>query len=157
MVAPVFRGSGVFAMVDCLWCSRFVFCSQRGIHVTAYSPLGSTGSPLFKDESVLRVAERRGVSVGCVLLSYHGMSPVVFTGGSVEMLTETVNRKSSVLAKSVTPSRIEENMKIIDLSEQDMKELNQVHQRELKRFVFPPFGPTFGFPDKEPATATAGA
>lgn len=48
------------------------FCAENGIIITAYSPLGSTGSPLFKDESVLKVAERRGVSVGCVLLSYHG-------------------------------------------------------------------------------------
>jgi len=47
------------------------FCNSKGIHVTAYSPLGSTGSPMMKEKSILDVAEKRGVSPACVLLSYH--------------------------------------------------------------------------------------
>lgn len=47
-------------------------CNAKGIHVVAYSPLGSTGSPLFTAEPVVKVAEKRGVSPGTVLLSYHG-------------------------------------------------------------------------------------
>ena len=47
------------------------FCKSKGIHTTAYSPLGSTGSPLFKDETVIEVAKKHNVSAGCVLLSYH--------------------------------------------------------------------------------------
>lgn len=39
--------------------------------MTAYSPLGSTGGPLMEEEGVKKVAEKQGVSVGCVLLSYH--------------------------------------------------------------------------------------
>lgn len=47
------------------------FCKSKGIHITAYSPLGSTGSPLFKDEGVLEVAKKHSVGAGTVLLSYH--------------------------------------------------------------------------------------
>ena len=48
------------------------FCKSHKIHTTAYSPFGSTGSPIFTEEAVKNVAQRRGVSPGCVLLSYHG-------------------------------------------------------------------------------------
>jgi glycerol 2-dehydrogenase (NADP+) len=50
------------------------FCKEKGIHVTAYSPLGSTGSPLFGDEVVKEVAGKHGVGAACVLLSYHRTS-----------------------------------------------------------------------------------
>jgi diketogulonate reductase-like aldo/keto reductase len=30
------------------------FCKEKGIHITAYNPLGSTGSPLMKDEHMGR-------------------------------------------------------------------------------------------------------
>jgi glycerol 2-dehydrogenase (NADP+) len=48
------------------------FCRERGIHMTAYSPLGSTGSPLMKNETVMQIAKETGVAPGNVLLSYHG-------------------------------------------------------------------------------------
>jgi glycerol 2-dehydrogenase (NADP+) len=47
------------------------FCNQKGIHITAYSPLGSTGSPLFTAKPIVEVAEKRGVSPATVLLSWH--------------------------------------------------------------------------------------
>ncbi|UNI22283.1 H/ACA snoRNP pseudouridylase subunit [Purpureocillium takamizusanense] len=110
-------------------------CRARGIHVVAYSPLGSTGSPLFAAEPVVRVAERRGVGPGTVLLSYH------------------VARGNTVLAKSVTPSRIKANLDIVPLDAEDMKLLDDysaelTRRGELKRYVYPPFGVEFGFPDK---------
>jgi diketogulonate reductase-like aldo/keto reductase len=50
------------------------FCREKGIHVTAYSPLGSTGSPMMKEPAVIKVAESKGVTPACVLLSYHSES-----------------------------------------------------------------------------------
>lgn len=47
------------------------FCKQKGIIVEAYSPLGSTGSPLFTAEPVVEIARRRNVSPASVLLSWH--------------------------------------------------------------------------------------
>lgn len=48
------------------------FCKAKGIHITAYSPLGSTGSPLFKEEGVQELAKKYNVGPGNILLSYHG-------------------------------------------------------------------------------------
>lgn len=47
------------------------FCKEKGIHVTAYSPLGSTGSPLDSDPCVLSLAAKYEVPPSTVLLSYH--------------------------------------------------------------------------------------
>ena len=47
------------------------FCKSKGIHITAYSPLGSTGSPLMKDPAVIEISQKHAVDPGTVLLSYH--------------------------------------------------------------------------------------
>jgi len=48
-------------------------CKEKGIHIMAYSPLGSTGGPLMQAEPVVKIAEKHGVKASTVLLSYHGM------------------------------------------------------------------------------------
>ncbi|OTA98373.1 hypothetical protein M426DRAFT_326026 [Hypoxylon sp. CI-4A] len=111
------------------------FSREKGIHIVAYSPLGSTGGPLLKSEPVARVAARKGTSPGTVLLSYH------------------VARGATVLAKSVTESRIKANLEIVDLDDEDLKILNDysdslVKAGKVERYVYPPFGINFGFPDK---------
>ncbi|KAG0157042.1 hypothetical protein PDIDSM_4226 [Penicillium digitatum] len=113
------------------------FCNKAGIHITAYSPLGSTGSPLFTAEPIKAVAEKRGVTPATVLLSWH------------------IARGSSVLAKSVTPARIEANRAdLIHLDAEDLASLRPYSdslqaEGKLQRFVYPPFGVNFGFPDKQ--------
>ena len=47
------------------------FCKAKGIHITAYSPLGSTGSPLLTLPAVQQIATKHSVSPASVLLSYH--------------------------------------------------------------------------------------
>jgi glycerol 2-dehydrogenase (NADP+) len=60
-----------------------------------------------------------------------------------------VARGSSVLAKSVTPSRIDENRKLIQLDKEDMEKLEKVHQTKgIKRYVYPAIGVDVGFADK---------
>ncbi|KAB8222223.1 NADP-dependent oxidoreductase domain-containing protein [Aspergillus novoparasiticus] len=111
------------------------FCKKNNIHITAYSPLGSTGSPLFTAEPIVEVAKKKGVTPATVLLSWH------------------IARGSSVLAKSVTPSRIEDNRKLVQLDESDMATIAKytddlAARKAFQRFVYPPFGVDFGFPDK---------
>ena len=50
------------------------FCQKNGIVVTAYSPFGSSGTPLFEEDAVKTIAEKHSVSPGAVLLSYGGES-----------------------------------------------------------------------------------
>lgn len=47
------------------------FCKKKGIHIMAYSPLGSSRSPMLKSEVVVEVAKKRNVTTAAVLLSYH--------------------------------------------------------------------------------------
>jgi len=58
------------------------------------------------------------------------------------------------LAKSVTPDRIKSNMEIVKLTGADMKLLTDYSTKlensgKLMRYVYPPFGVNFGFPDKQ--------
>lgn len=83
-------------------------------------------------EGVQEVAKKHSVGPGTVLLSYH------------------VARGSSVLAKSVTPARIEENRKIVELDAGDMEALEGISKKKgITRFVYPAFGVNLGFPDKQ--------
>lgn len=64
-----------------------------------------------------------------------------------------VSRGSTVLAKSVTPQRIKANLEIIKLDAEDVKLLQDYSDEltkagKVQRFVYPPFGIDFGFPDK---------
>ena len=115
------------------------FCKEKGIIVEAYSPLGSTGSPLMKNESVQKIAKETGASPGTILLSYHVARGVV------------------ALPKSVTPSRIEENFNIIELSSEQLKSLEKISDSGIQRIVYPEFGVNFGFPDKDHGTAHSAA
>ncbi|ERS98261.1 uncharacterized protein SPSK_06425 [Sporothrix schenckii 1099-18] len=110
-------------------------CRARGIHVMAYSPFGSTGGPLFTAAPVVAIAAKHSVPPATVLLSYH------------------LARGSTVLAKSVSDARIEANKTVVDLDAEDVAALDAYSAQltkdgQLQRFVYPPFGIPFGFPDK---------
>ncbi|XP_078238076.1 glyoxal reductase isoform X1 [Pogona vitticeps] len=82
------------------------FCGQRGIHVQAYSSLG-TGHLVGRPE-VAEVARRRGRTPAQVLLRW------------------ALQRGVSVIPKSANPSRVAENGQLWnwELSPMDMEELN---------------------------------
>ena len=66
------------------------------------------------------------------------------------MLMYVVARGIVVIPKSVTPSRIEDNLKTVSLDDSDMKVLNEISKKKgVTRYVYPPFGFDFGFPDKQ--------
>lgn len=57
------------------------------------------------------------------------------------------------MAKSVTPERIQANRNLVELDESDLKLINDYSDElkktgNLKRYVYPPFGVDFGFPDR---------
>ncbi|KAJ5981786.1 NADP(+) coupled glycerol dehydrogenase [Penicillium canescens] len=112
------------------------FCREHSIHVTAYSPLGSNGSPLMQLPVIENLATYRNVSPAVILLSWH------------------VSCGRSVLAKSITPSRIEQNKCLVNLGRKELEAINIFIQSLAKnqgftRYVYPAFGVDFGFPDKQ--------
>jgi len=99
------------------------FCFQNGILPEAYSPLGSqnqvpsTGERVRDNPTLNAVADRSGYSLAQVLLAWG------------------LKRGYVVLPKSSTPSRIESNFMIPDLSEADFAAIEQVAKGRHVRFV----------------------
>ncbi|PSK55410.1 hypothetical protein B9Z65_2799 [Elsinoe australis] len=89
------------------------YCEEKGIHCTAYSCLGSTNSPLAKDQTLAKIAENKGKTTAQVLLMWG------------------LQRKSSVIPKSVTASRIEDNFKLDgwELTQDEIKQLDSLPDR----------------------------
>jgi len=91
----------------------FEYCKSKGIHCTAYSCLGSTDSPLYKNEVLKELAEKKGKTVQQVLLMWG------------------LQRGTSVIPKSVTASRIEANFQLDgwELTPQEMDQLSNMKER----------------------------
>jgi glycerol 2-dehydrogenase (NADP+) len=67
------------------------YCKSKGIHPSGYSPLGSSDSPLYKNETIKEIAKAKGRTPQQVVLMWG------------------LQKGWSVLPKSVTPSRVEAN------------------------------------------------
>lgn len=46
------------------------YCKSKGIHCSAYSPLGSTQSTLLQDETLEKIAKAHNKSVAQILISW---------------------------------------------------------------------------------------
>lgn len=109
------------------------YLKSKGIVPQAYSPLGSTNSPLLTDESVVQVATRHALQPADVLLGYLLAKGIV------------------VLPKSVTPARVASNYTgtiaaLEKLDASDIKTLDGLAAGgKQKRFITPPWPVDLGF------------
>ena len=104
------------------------YSKSKGIQLEAYSPLGSTNSPLLKNEQLVKIGEKYGVSSATILISWSIWRGVV------------------VLPKSVTPSRIESNFKIVKLDDEDGKIIDDLYKTiGVKRIINPDWDPVTVF------------
>ncbi|KAH0580855.1 hypothetical protein H2248_012015 [Termitomyces sp. 'cryptogamus'] len=108
------------------------FCRERNIVVTAYSPLGSDNSPLLTNEIVKKIAAKHNVQPANILVSLQANRPGV-----------------NVLPKSVTNSRILSNSTIIDLTQEEIDELQSINNTHHFRACHPSWTGwgSLGFPD----------
>jgi len=109
------------------------YLKSKGIVPQAYSPLGSSGSPLLTDETVIQIAKKHSINPADVLVAY------LLVKGYI------------VLTKSVTPARIMSNLTgpinaAKKLDESDIKTLDGLAASgKQKRFVTPPWPLELGF------------
>ncbi|KAI0892568.1 Aldo/keto reductase [Annulohypoxylon nitens] len=89
------------------------YCKEKGIHLTGYSCLGSTNSPLYKDPTLLAIAESKGKTPQQVLLLWG------------------IQQGWDVIPKSITPERIESNFNIDgwELTADEIDKLNHLPDR----------------------------
>lgn len=104
--------------------SLLEFCQEKGIHVTAHSPLGGVPAPAVAmhpelpgpvaDPVVMEIASERGWSPQEVLLSW------------------AVTRNTSVVPKSTNPERIKKNLEVGLLNEEEMKRIDRISVRRRR-------------------------
>lgn len=106
------------------------YCKEHDIIIESHTPFGSTGSPLFQNQTVKDLAAKHNTTPGVILTSYHVSSGRV------------------VLPKSVRAPRIKENTTIITLPKEDIETLDNIHRVEgISRTAKPAFDDSMGFPD----------
>lgn len=99
------------------------YCQARGIHQTAFGPLGGTGSTLHEEPAVVEIAKARGVPTGNVMLSWG------------------LQKGWSVIPKSTNPSRIASNLREnVELSRQEMERIDRLAIEKPHRFNRPDWG-----------------
>ncbi|XP_031493535.1 non-functional NADPH-dependent codeinone reductase 2-like [Nymphaea colorata] len=96
------------------------FCAEKGVHVSAYSPLGGKGAlwgsnAVMDNKELQQIAEARGKSVAQVCLKW-GLQQGV-----------------SLMVKSFNKERLKENLDIFDwhLSQEEMQTINCLPQRRI--------------------------
>lgn len=114
------------------------FCKQENISVTAYSPLGSGGTPSPLQDPVVSLGE---TSFGCLRLRcllLHQITELAkklsLTPAQV-LLSWAATRGTVAIPKSVKPDRIKENLHVVELDSADMAKIDAISQRV--RYVAP--------------------
>jgi len=110
------------------------FCQSKGVVMTSYSPLGSLGSPLLEDPTVLDLAKKYDVGPANILISLQANLP-----------------NTTVLPKSVTNGRIKANAKVVSLEADDIDRLISINKSKSFRACNPEWTGWghLGFPDRK--------
>jgi glycerol 2-dehydrogenase (NADP+) len=107
------------------------YLKSEGIVPQAYSPLGSTNTPILKDEVIVELAKKYDVQPAQIVIGWFIAKDIV------------------VLPKSVTASRILVNSTPAKLSAEDVAKIDALSTdpEKAKRFIKPPWGVKVGFED----------
>lgn len=114
------------------------FCHQHGVHLTAYSPLGSKDRPatlkaenepiLLEDSTILEIANSKGATPAQVLIAW------------------AIHRETAVIPKSINSTRMKENLAAaeVSLTPEDLQEIAKLEAH--RRYVSGEFWAMSGSP-----------
>lgn len=86
------------------------YCKHKSIHVTAYSPLGQYNASIHEDKDLNEIAKKHDVTAATVALSW------------------AVQRGTSVAPKSTNEKRMKQNITLIKLTDEEMKQVDAISQ-----------------------------
>ncbi|KRG12335.1 glyoxal reductase [Virgibacillus soli] len=94
------------------------FCKEHGIYLEAYSPL-MNGTKVIEDPVIQEIAKQHGKTPAQVILRWHLQTDVM------------------VIPKTVTPSRMQENLDVFDfsLTDEDMEKIASLDRNERHNSV----------------------
>ncbi|KAB8276589.1 hypothetical protein BDV30DRAFT_224274 [Aspergillus minisclerotigenes] len=108
------------------------YCREKGIHQTAFGPLGGSGSTLHSHPVIVDIAAKRGCDTGNVMLSWG------------------IQKGWSVIPKSTNPKRIEVNLVgNVELTSEEMERMECLAVPRGKRFNRPDWGTVIFHDDEE--------
>eukprot|EP00871_Galdieria_phlegrea_P002763 jgi/Galph1/3488/GphlegSOOS_G2144.1 len=90
------------------------FCEEHGVHITAYSPLGSGKEGPLQDPLILSYSQQWKKTPAQILLAWN------------------LRRGASVIPKSVQPARIRDNLASdFELNMDTMEKINQLERKQM--------------------------
>lgn len=99
------------------------YCKSKGIHQTAFGPLGGSGSTLHEEPAIAKVAKAKGISTGNVMLSWG------------------ISKGWSVIPKSTNAKRIASNLnENQELSAEEVAKIDELAVHKPHRFNRPDWG-----------------
>ncbi|GAA5872459.1 hypothetical protein JCM1840_006068 [Sporobolomyces johnsonii] len=99
------------------------YCKEKGIHLTAYSPIGQGRSPILLEPLLATLSDKYAKPAGSILLSWG------------------VQRGWSVVPKSSNPERMAQNLDIFELEQADMDAISALHKQPGKYRSLCDYGP----------------
>jgi len=93
------------------------YCRSKGIHATAYCPLGQYNSPFLKDAKMEEIA--KSISED--------------TTSAQVVLSWAVQRGTSVVPKSSNEGRLKKNLELVKLSDSQMRAIDDWHKTGVHR------------------------
>ncbi|ABN66127.1 D-arabinose dehydrogenase [Scheffersomyces stipitis CBS 6054] len=103
------------------------YCYDNGVHISAYSPVGSNGAPVLKLQLINELASKYDVSVNEIANAYH------------------ILQGRSVLPRSSNLERIKSIIRLPNLTTEELNALYQIGVESPTRYINDEWGYGLGF------------
>ncbi|KAI8451848.1 NADP-dependent oxidoreductase domain-containing protein [Phakopsora pachyrhizi] len=128
------------------------YCNSKGIHITAYSPLGNNllnqtkivdypeGKAMIAHSSnlsLLIIFPRLNINYASFSITVKEMAKKYSADPAQVLISWGAKGGISVIPKSINPKRIDSNFKLVDLSDEDYKTLSNLGKGKQTRFNVP--------------------